>query len=100
MKIFHAAINYARQNKYINAEKIGLWGSSLGGGHVISVASEDPKIAAVVSQIPFNGFPKKEEDHSALATIKVFGAMIRDYIRMKRNIKHPIIFLLLETKMN
>jgi pimeloyl-ACP methyl ester carboxylesterase len=39
----------------IDATKIGLWGTSLGGGHVLKVASEnnnDPSIRAVVSQVP------------------------------------------------
>jgi hypothetical protein len=38
---------------------VALWGNSLGGAHVISVAADDPRIVAVVAQIPFNGFPRR-----------------------------------------
>jgi cephalosporin-C deacetylase-like acetyl esterase len=45
--------------KKVKTDKLALWGSSFGGGHVIVTAATHPnkeKIAAVVSQVP-NGFP-------------------------------------------
>jgi dienelactone hydrolase len=33
-------------------ERIGLWGSSYSGGHVVYVAARDPRIKALVSQVP------------------------------------------------
>ncbi|MGD9724031.1 MAG: alpha/beta hydrolase [Pirellulales bacterium] len=33
-------------------ERIGLWGSSYSGGHVVYVAARDPRIKATVSQVP------------------------------------------------
>jgi len=33
-------------------ERIGLWGSSYSGGHVIYVAARDPRVKATVSQVP------------------------------------------------
>lgn len=50
---WHAAIAYARSLPEADAARIALWGSSLGGGHVLAVAADDPTIAAVVSQCPF-----------------------------------------------
>lgn len=78
---FHAAIKYVRSHDAINADKVALWGTSLGGGHVITVAAEDPQIAAVVSQIPFNGFPKKVEGRSSSETRKLISAMFKDVLR-------------------
>ena len=78
---FHNAIAFARNVAFVDAEKIGVWGSSLGGGHVISVAAEDPKIAAVVGQVPFNGFPKKVEGRSKASTNALLKVMIKDKIR-------------------
>jgi uncharacterized protein len=43
---------------------VTLWGNSLGGAHAISVAAHDPRIVAVVAQIPFNGFPRRVEGRS------------------------------------
>ncbi|MCD6571594.1 MAG: alpha/beta hydrolase [Deltaproteobacteria bacterium] len=48
-----AAIYHVRTLKGINTNKIGLWGTSFSGGHVIVTAASDPKIAAIVSQVPW-----------------------------------------------
>src|SRR5260370_28820785 len=34
----------------IDAGSLGVWGTSLGGGHVMQVAAHDPRVKAVVSQ--------------------------------------------------
>jgi dienelactone hydrolase len=33
-------------------QRIGLWGSSYSGGHVVYVAARDPRVKALVSQVP------------------------------------------------
>lgn len=77
---FREAIAFARAQPDINPEKIALWGSSLGGGHVVTLASEDPRIAAAVAQVPFNGFPKKTS-RPRKETTALLGAMFRDVVR-------------------
>lgn len=37
----------------VDAGRVGLWGTSLGGGHVFAAAAADPSIKAVVSQLGF-----------------------------------------------
>lgn len=49
---WHAAIDTAKQDPRVDPSAIGLWGTSLSGGHVIQVASERDDIAAIVSQVP------------------------------------------------
>ena len=78
---WRAAIRFARTLEGVDPERIALWGSSLGGGHVICVAAEDPRIAAVVAQIPFNGFPRRVEGRSPLDTLKLLWAMGIDAAR-------------------
>jgi predicted alpha/beta hydrolase len=78
---FHAAIRCARNHAGIDPERIALWGTSLGGGHVIAVAADDPRLAAVVAQVPFSGFPRRVEGRSAMATLRLLGAMITDTVR-------------------
>jgi dienelactone hydrolase len=46
------AINWAVGDPQCNQEHIGLWGSSLSGGLVVSVAEMDPRVKAVHSQVP------------------------------------------------
>src|SRR3954464_9308500 len=47
------ALAYARRLDAIDGERIALWGTSFGGGHVIEAAARDGAVAAVVSQCPF-----------------------------------------------
>jgi dienelactone hydrolase len=49
---YRAAVQWARSCPGIDPEQIALWGTSLSGGHVIAVAADDPRIAAVVAQVP------------------------------------------------
>ncbi|MBI0329178.1 UilS family quorum-quenching N-acyl-homoserine lactonase [Burkholderia plantarii] len=37
----------------LDAARIALWGTSLGGGHVLAAAAADPAVKAVVSQLSF-----------------------------------------------
>lgn len=54
---WHAAIACAKSLPDVDADRIALWGTSFGGGHVLPVAADDPTVAAVVAQCPFtNGF--------------------------------------------
>jgi dienelactone hydrolase len=46
------AINWAVGDPQCDAERIGLWGSSLSGGLVVSAALLDPRVKAVHSQVP------------------------------------------------
>ncbi|MEU4327866.1 alpha/beta hydrolase [Nonomuraea dietziae] len=71
------AIGFARSAQEIDADRILLWGNSLGGGHVISVAADDPGVTAVVAQIPFNGFAKVR-DRSASSTRKLQTVILWD----------------------
>lgn len=48
-----AAIECVRGLSGIDARRIALWGTSFSGGHVVSIAAEDARIAAVVAQTPF-----------------------------------------------
>lgn len=48
-----AAIAYARELRGVDPDRVALFGSSFGGGHVIVAAARDPRIAAAISQCPF-----------------------------------------------
>ena len=49
---YHAAIAAARHLPGVDPDRIALWGYSYGGGHVIAVAAQDPRVAAIVSMNP------------------------------------------------
>src|SRR5512134_1099992 len=39
----------ATSSPQVDSDQVALWGTSLGGGHVVTVAADDPSIAAVVA---------------------------------------------------
>jgi dienelactone hydrolase len=45
------AINWAVGDKQCDPQRLGLWGSSFSGGHVVYVAARDPRVKAIVSQV-------------------------------------------------
>ena len=49
---YRAVVSWARELDGVDPDRIVLWGSSFSGGHVIAVAADDPRIAAVISQAP------------------------------------------------
>lgn len=50
---YRAAIGYVRQVDGIDPDRIAVWGTSFSGGHALTVAAEDQRIAAAVIQNPF-----------------------------------------------
>ena len=50
---YRAAVQWARHAEGIDPDRIALWGSSFSGGHVLTVAAADPRIAAVIAQAPY-----------------------------------------------
>ncbi|ODN43408.1 UilS family quorum-quenching N-acyl-homoserine lactonase [Piscirickettsia litoralis] len=47
------AISFLTQRSEVDAEKIGLWGTSFGGANVMVAASEDPRVKALSVQLTF-----------------------------------------------
>ena len=49
---YRHAITYATTLPEVDSNRIGIWGSSYSGGHVLVVAAVDRRVKAVVSQVP------------------------------------------------
>lgn len=49
---YRHAITYAQSLPEVDRTKVGVWGSSYSGGHVLVVAAIDKRVGAVVSQVP------------------------------------------------
>ncbi len=48
---WHAALAHVRSLEQLDSSRVGIWGSSFAGAHVIHVAARDHAIKAVVSQV-------------------------------------------------
>jgi pimeloyl-ACP methyl ester carboxylesterase len=46
------AIHWVHGEKQCDTKRIGLWGTSYAGGHVVYVAARDPRVKVLVSQVP------------------------------------------------
>lgn len=84
----HAAIAMLRRDATelgIDISRIGLWGTSLGGGHVLTVASADSSLKAVVAHVPHlqsaaetvAGMLLKDPLVGSISLLKVTGALIK-----------------------
>jgi pimeloyl-ACP methyl ester carboxylesterase len=49
---WRAAVAHARELAGVDADRIATWGMSSGGGHCLSTAAADPRIAASVALVP------------------------------------------------
>lgn len=50
---FRDAITFVQKQDGVDPERIGVWGSSFAGGHVIVMGANDRRVKCVVSQIPY-----------------------------------------------
>ena len=48
-----AALDHARALDAVDGDRVGLWGTSFSGGHVVETAARDGDVEAIVSQVPF-----------------------------------------------
>jgi hypothetical protein len=46
------ALHWVHGDKQCDTQRIGLWGTSYSGGHVVYVAARDRRVRATVSQVP------------------------------------------------
>ncbi len=49
---WRAAIAFARSLEGVDPERVAIWGTSFGGGHAITIAAEDHRLAAAIAQVP------------------------------------------------
>jgi pimeloyl-ACP methyl ester carboxylesterase len=49
---YRAAVEFARGLDGVDQDRIVLWGTSWSAGHVVYVAADDPRIAALIGQTP------------------------------------------------
>lgn len=50
---WRAALAHVRSLPEVDGDRVALWGSSYGGGHVLRTAARDHDVAAAVVQVPF-----------------------------------------------
>jgi dienelactone hydrolase len=72
------AAAFARTLPGIDPKRIGLWGTSFSGGHVIATAARVPGIAAVVAQCPFTDSVASLGAINPLVSARLTALAVRD----------------------
>ena len=86
-----AAVAYARTLDGIDPNRIGLWGTSFAGGHVIATAARLPGIAAVIAQCPFtDGIASARTISNPWATARIAARAVRDVVGARRG-RSPVM---------
>ncbi|SOE22146.1 alpha/beta hydrolase [Streptomyces sp. OK228] len=73
------AISYLESRPEVDADRIGLWGTSYAGGHAIVLGATDRRLRAVVSQVPtISGFEQGRRRIAPEAVTKLEAAFDED----------------------
>ena len=75
---WRAVLACARTLDGVNTSRVVAWGSSFGAGHVLRIASEDHRLAAVVAQVPHISGPASAFARSPLLVGRLVLAGLRD----------------------
>ncbi|MDX1648934.1 MAG: alpha/beta fold hydrolase [Myxococcota bacterium] len=79
---WRAALAHVRARGDLDAGRVGLWGTSLSGGHVLVTAAEDGEVACVVAQVPFvDARARPPGDPGPRWRLRALGAALRDRLR-------------------
>lgn len=88
---YRAAVAFARGQPALDPDRVALWGTSLSGGHVVTVAADDPTLAAVVCQVPLidgrhrgRTLRQRLDREVTARTLQFTAAALRDVWRARR----------------
>lgn len=77
---WRAALNFARNLPGADAERVVAWGTSFGGGHVISLAGQGEKVAAIIAQVPHVSGPAAVAATGFTPARRIAGLAVRDQV--------------------
>lgn len=80
---WRSAIAYARTLPEVDGDRVAIWGSSLGGGHVIATAADVP-VAAAIAQCPFTAGIASTLAIPPLTSLRVVARAVRDLVSARR----------------
>lgn len=76
-----AALAFARSLPGIDADKVVAWGTSFGGGHVLTVAGHGEPLAAVIAQVPHVSGPAAVRATGIASSLRIAPYAIRDQVK-------------------
>jgi len=68
---YRRALDWLGSRAEVDADRLGIWGSSFSGGEVLVIGAADDRVRAVVAQAPYVGDPELDDaDGAAFAAIR------------------------------
>jgi dienelactone hydrolase len=81
---WHAAIARARSLPGVDPDRVVIFGSSFGGGHVLVIAAQDPRVAAAIAQCPFTDGIASARASMGPSTLAVTARALADTVAAAR----------------
>ena len=76
---YQNALSYLETREDVDADRLGAWGISYSGGHVIILAATDPRVKAIVSQIPVvDGYRNMRRVHGTTGYRELWKTILED----------------------
>ncbi len=76
---YQNALSYLETRDDVDADRLGAWGISYSGGHVIILAATDPRVKAIVSQIPVvDGYRNMRRVHGTMGYRTLWKTILED----------------------
>ncbi|MDV6270633.1 alpha/beta hydrolase [Rhodococcus globerulus] len=76
---YQNALSFLERTDGIDNDRLGAWGISYSGGHVMILAATDPRVKAIVSQIPvIDGYRNMRRIHGTMGYRKLWDAILED----------------------
>jgi dienelactone hydrolase len=76
-----AALAWVRARPDVDPERVAVWGTSFAGGHVVTLAARDARIAALVAQVPFMDGLVNARTLPPWQALRLTAAGLRDALR-------------------
>jgi dienelactone hydrolase len=91
---WQAAITFASALPEVDPDRLAIWGFSLSGGHVLTTAARDPRLAAAIAQTPNADGPAASRSASRhqrpLAMLRLIARALLDTLRRRRPLLVPL----------
>ncbi|MHB1165835.1 MAG: alpha/beta hydrolase [Candidatus Nanopelagicales bacterium] len=76
---YQNALSFLGARPEVDADRLGAWGISYSGGHVIVLAATDPRVKAIVSQIPvIDGYENMRRVHGTMGYRRLWERILAD----------------------
>jgi len=77
---WRAALGFARALPGADSERLVAWGTSFGGGHVITLAGQSERLAAVIAQVPHVSGPAAVRATGLVPVLRLVRPAVRDQV--------------------